>query len=139
MNQCAFLQIIFASSWAAAWVFFLAQNRFSLAADLTQPPAIIHFRWRSITASEDIDLRWPLFCSGFKFHHRKLKMAATKDVFRSSVYLIGFRGQVKNTLLLKKISLRFTISFCLFATIEIEIVDVRFTLTQTHIYPIEHA
>jgi hypothetical protein len=40
------------------------------------------YRWP--TASEDLDLPWPLLCGGSKFRQRKPKMASTKDGFRSS-------------------------------------------------------
>jgi hypothetical protein len=72
---------IFAGGWYNSTA---SENRLSLAASITQPPAKINYHWRPITASEDLDLHWPLLCGGTKNHQRKPKMAATKDGFRSS-------------------------------------------------------
>jgi hypothetical protein len=38
-----------------------SENRSLLAAGLRRPPAKMNYRWRSITASEDLDFYWPLF------------------------------------------------------------------------------
>jgi hypothetical protein len=45
-----------------------SENGSLLAASLRRQPAKMNYRWRLITASEDLDLHWPLLCGCSKFH-----------------------------------------------------------------------